>query len=170
MNADILFSNLFKREISDIELKSSLKKLVEEGTLLEDIDKIRYASYTFLSLCAMMGYKESVHFLLEMGSNPDIKDPCGWTPLMNSVIYENLEIFKMLVNYSDLNITSLNGNSALMIAIELGLTECAKILIEKCTDTSIKNKYEETAYSIAYRKRNTTICDMLKGKKLILHN
>ena len=118
-------SDVFNQLPKDWSGREEFKKLFERYK--NDPNIINYLDSekdSFLSYACFMSNVEIVEYLLKKGSNPNIKNIYGITPLKyaiqsgNSINKENIEIVKLLLDYkSNMDQTDDRGYNPLMIAM-----------------------------------------------------
>ena len=89
--------------------------------------------------------------MLKSGINPDIKNNLGETPLYLCLELDNLDAFKLLLNYNaDVNIQRNDGNSILHLAITENKKKFINILLENRANPNLFNKsYNQTCFHLA---------------------
>jgi ankyrin repeat protein len=81
-----------------------------------------------------------------------------------------MDIIKALLERHDLKILnpSCNGDTPLALAIDLGLKDAVKLLIDEGADVNyVENSLHQTPLMMAVNKNDDTIIDMLLKHKLI---
>ena len=102
-----------------------VKELIIQGAELDS--KIDMG--TALMAAVVKGNKEIVLFLLENGSNPNLKDANESTALIYATLFKNKEIMTILVNYNaDLSLKDSRNFTALDYAKQYNDEELIKIL------------------------------------------
>jgi ankyrin repeat protein len=87
--------------ISQDEFLQNLKKAVAEG---QDINQGDAGGRTPLHEASILGYEDSVKFLLVKGANPRVADKMGFTALHFAVMHSHLEVAKVLIEHgADVN-------------------------------------------------------------------
>eukprot|EP00930_Biecheleria_cincta_P039574 TRINITY_DN27199_c0_g1_i1.p1 TRINITY_DN27199_c0_g1~~TRINITY_DN27199_c0_g1_i1.p1 ORF type:complete len:444 (+),score=73.27 TRINITY_DN27199_c0_g1_i1:102-1433(+) len=87
------------------------------------------------------GYGTIVQLLLKGGADPNDDSDDGLTPLMIAARQGDVGLAKLLHQYKvDLNVQGLHGNSALMEALQFGMSEFANWMMEAGATTLQKNK------------------------------
>jgi ankyrin repeat protein len=82
--------------ISQDEFLQNLKKTVAEG---QDINQADAGGRTPLHEASMLGYEDSVRFLLDKGANPCAADTSGFTALHFAVMHSHLEVAEVLIEH-----------------------------------------------------------------------
>jgi ankyrin repeat protein len=106
----------------------------------------------------------AVRKLLDDGVDVNWKDEDGWTALMwAGGGWGHIEVVKLLLdNGAQVNIQDNNGWTALMVASFNGNSECARLLLEKGADMSIKSiMIGKTAKDYAVEKEHADIVQLL---------
>jgi serine/threonine-protein phosphatase 6 regulatory ankyrin repeat subunit B len=125
---------------------------------------------TPLHEASFIGNTNLMKKLIVNGADKEVKDVEGYTPLFLASNGEQAESVKLLLQNridntsvldADIDTTDINGNTPLIVACDNGLIEIAALLIEKGADKYLKNNNGEDAKSIATRKKNTGILDLL---------
>ena len=94
-----------------------------------------------LHQAASKGDKESILQYIENGSDLNLKDHKGWTPLLLSLENKHLEIAQILIKHgADIKSKNKEGTTSLHIASELGSIELTKAMIEKNAEINAKDK------------------------------
>jgi len=136
---------------------------------------------TSLHNAAGHGDIRTVELYIENGSNINLFDIDGWTPVYCATLNGHLEIVKLLIEYgSNINLKDKVGWTPLHVAAEKGHIErnewtplhvaadngdieIIKLLIENGSDINIKNNKGKTAEDVA---RNEKIRVLIKTTKL----
>lgn len=130
----------FSCQASNIEL---VKELLLLGV---DINKQDYDGRTALHLTKN---PEIVKLLMDSGANPNLQDRLsGYTPLLDTFIWPNKLKFDLLVTVTDLNIKTLYGYTALMLASRLDELNTIETIINAGADLYIRNNEGEDFYDI----------------------
>ena len=104
-------------------------------------------------------YTYIVKYLLDNGANPNLMME-GITPLGITAVYDCPNMAELLVNNgADLELSSSNGDTALIISAREGSESTVAKLISLGADVNAKNKSGKTAMSVAKTKQ---IANMLK--------
>ena len=104
------------------------------------------------------GDTQRVAYLLELGVNPDSSDfwNGGQTPLMNAVMWNRLDVAKVLIEYgADLDLMDMHGYTALMTCIfvvdfdipnvsTIDISEMSKLLLTSGCDAYVVAPYGHT--------------------------
>ena len=98
-----------------------------------------------LQIAALQGNIDAVRKHIKVGSDLNIKDDYGSTPLIVAVTFGRTEVAKALINAgADIKITNNDGATPLHIAAFFCRTEIVKALLEKGADKNVRNKYGST--------------------------
>jgi len=82
---------------------------------------------------------------IEVGTDLNIKDQYGSTPLIIATTFGKTDIAKALINAgADLHITNNDGSTPLHVASFFCRTEIVKALLQKGADKTLKNNYGST--------------------------
>lgn len=93
-----------------------------------------------LLLCAEKGEIRCVEKILAQGSDVNVKDAFGWTPLMNVAGAGRLDIAKMLLaNGANLELRDNGGTTALGLAAAKGREDMVSLLLEKGANINAKD-------------------------------
>lgn len=131
------------------------------------------------------GSRYLVRKLLDAGADPDTKSRAGLTALhyvlggANAGVYprkeygnESPEISKSIpqipntaaliaqllaLKTNDVNLKNGNGYTPLMLAVRCGRLSIVKVLLERGADATLKNRFGETAYDLAFYWNQTAI-------------
>ncbi|KAM7409770.1 hypothetical protein PAMA_001319 [Pampus argenteus] len=145
-----------------------VKLLLDTG--LCETDNVNKAGYTPVMLAALTAAESSddlevAQQLLKLGDVNARSRQTGQTALMLAVSHGRVAMVKLLLSCgADVNAQDREGSTALMCASEHGHTNIASLLLEtgRC-DTSLTDKNEQTAQSVAEGASHQEIIDLLKA-------
>ena len=101
-------------------------------------------------LAAHVGEVKKAELLFSKGAQLEERGRCGNTALMVSAAVGNSALVDLLVEHgADIEATDDMGNTALIVSAQSGKSNCVQILLEAGAIPSRKNKYNETAKSMA---------------------
>ncbi len=126
-----------------------LEKLISQGM---DVNKADNDGNAPLMLAARWGNATRVGVLLRHGAKPDlVRSARGRTALMIACAYwAGLDVCKMLVEKgADVNVTSVDGTTPLMLAAQNGKVEVVGYLLSRGAKASLKNNDGKTALDFA---------------------
>ncbi len=107
-----------------------VQQLIQQGVDINALDT-RSGKTALYQATASSGEITIVPELLKAGSNVNVQNKDGSTPLMIAVKYGNLPIIREILKYNpNLNLASKNGRTALNIAKEIGNEEVLSLLNE----------------------------------------
>ena len=133
-----------------------LKCLVENGA---DVNAATHDKSTPLMIASRYGHVNVVTFLIEHGANMDLKHKTGKTAL-HYVVYHNNDCCDVLScfikNGADVNATTNDNSTPLMIASKKGLVNVVTFLIEHGANVELQDNNGETALHYAVDS-----CDVL---------
>ncbi len=113
---------------------------------------------------AKRGDNKTAKDLLNKGSDVDVKDTWGYTPLMMAINWGSNEIAKMLIDAgADVNAQNINGYTALMYAAEQGDKDLVTLLLAKGADATIATTIGYTALKLANERGHKDIVEMLQN-------
>lgn len=111
---------------------------------------------------AESGNRTAVALFIEAGSNTEIRDNRGWTPLMMAVFNSRNEVSDLLVkHHADVNALDQGGNSPLHWAAFGGHIDCAKQLIEQHAKINARNNFGWTPLMQAVARNHPDIVALL---------
>lgn len=112
---------------------------------------------------AYNGDLESLKKLL--GTNVNVQDNRGWTPLMSAAENGQFEVVKYLLeNKAQTNLRNEKGDTALIRASVTGQTEIVKLLIEAGASVHLKNKKGYTPLMKAAERNHLDVMRVLLDK------
>ncbi|XP_077297918.1 uncharacterized protein LOC143919459 [Arctopsyche grandis] len=114
----------------------SSKMLLEKGFDPNEPDK---NGDTPFMIAVRWRKRDLIELLLDYGANPNIRNKKGDTPLIESVEYLGIETLKVLIERVDLNMTHINGETALYRSVSYELPDIFNLLLEKGADPTIGN-------------------------------
>ena len=101
--------------------------------------------------------------LIRNGSDPNVKDPNGMTPLMLAIDNQSSDAIRFLVKSKvDLNLTDKFGQTALMLAAGRNNAPAVKLLIENRANLNLVSKSRLTAFGFATDNGYKDIADLIK--------
>ena len=93
-----------------------------------------------------MGNTKAVKDHIDFGTDLNIKDAYGSTPLNIAITFGKTELAKLLIESgADLTVTTADGSTVLHTASFFGRTEVVEAILAKGIDTQIRNSYGSTA-------------------------
>lgn len=105
-----------------------------------------------------------VQFLLTNHANMEIGDLKGRTPLINSIIAQNIPICSLLLHYNpDLDCVDLDGKSALYYAVDLGNIDIIMMLLSKKAKINQFDKMQINIVDFAIEKGNKDVINILQS-------
>lgn len=142
-DSTILHSVVRAQDDSQDETRADILKLFlssdECGGNSMPLDYQNSKGWTALKLAARRNLEKCVEVLLEHGADPDVADHEQYTALHNAIC--NPDIVKLLLTKSkNINKQNQEGETALYIASERGLTDSALTLLEYGADPNLPNK------------------------------
>ena len=120
---------------------------------------------TPLHIAAEKGYGDVAMFLVENGTDVNLTEANGNTPLI-FIIHKigNLEITKRLIaKGAVVNAQNRTGETALMYAAWRGHSEIVQLLLKNRADATLKNRQGDTALTLAESKGHLAIVQMLQA-------
>lgn len=120
------------------------------------------ASDRALSAAARSGDIATSRTLLAAGTNPDVRDSGGFTPLMLAAAGGHLDLVKLLVDRTDVNARSTGGFTSLMLAAFGGHQTVVDLLLQQGAHPSVKNNDGVVASDLARSAGNASVADALE--------
>ena len=111
---------------------------------------------------------ETVHALLQSGSDVNARDRFGQTALMLAAHHGHAALVGLLIEHgADLNVRAKYGLSALMLSVIAGHTEIARQLVRAGADCTLKGSGApgfagKTAYDLAVAREMRELYDELR--------
>jgi ankyrin repeat protein len=142
-----------------------VEKLLEKNANFTYTDKIN--KNTAIMLACKNGHLSCVRHLFQNGANLNDIGENGYNCLLLSVESGNKDLVKYVIDKVDINFrTSMNGDTALIIATRKNNTEIVSLLLINNADKSIKENYKGcTAMDIAKENENIEIISLLENNK-----
>lgn len=123
-----------------------------------DVTARDYHDFTCLHYAAMWGWASTCKMLLNAGADVNCTNLTGKTPIMFAVEQCHTTCVRFLANIEDneLNAVDADGQSALLMAMELGEDglEIIEILVEAGADVNVMNHKKKTPLHIACLKQS----------------
>lgn len=117
------------------------------------------------------GFVEVVSNNIKNGSNIDIQDNEGLTPLMLAVANNHIDVVRLLLsNNANVEIKDNDGQTALMLASLNGYYEIANLLIENGANCNIQDKRNLTALTLAVANNQIDVIKLLLNKGAKINN
>ena len=143
-NSTLLHSAVRSTDTSSDEARAKILKLFLASTEVRHnsmpINHQNAKGWTALKLAARKNLEKCVEVLLEHGADPEIADHEKHLPLHNGVAVGSKTIVKLLLTRTRaINARTQSGETALYLAVEKGLTDCALILLEHGADPNLAN-------------------------------
>lgn len=92
--------------------------------------KRNHRGETLLHIASIKGDIPSVEYLLQNGSDPNVKDHAGWTPLHEACSHGHLKVVELLLRHKALvNSTGYQNDSPLHDAVRNGHTDIVRLLL-----------------------------------------
>ncbi len=105
---------------------------------------------------------EILKILIEAGANPNLQVyRSGYTPLLDSMVWWNVDKYKFLVPLTDLNNKSIFGYTALMFSAVYHHLEDMKFLIDAGADLFIRNYEGMDFYDFLMKDEKEYILSLL---------
>lgn len=122
-----------------------------------------FSGMTALTWYVWSGNERNVQYLLEHGSNPNLSDADGDTPLHGAAQRGNVKLLQMLLAAgANPNAKNKVGGTALMWAGVYGQDEAARVLIEKGADAALKDETGMTASAWAAKNKRDELARFLR--------
>lgn len=142
-----------------------LKVLIDEGADLNPRDS---RGGTPILLAVERDFAEIVNLLLRAGADPNVQAQDGWSPLHEAAAQDNLRIAQQLLK-AGAQVNDRDGlleMTPLMWASSKGSTKMVRLLLGANADSSLKDRYGQTAERIARQKGHFDIERMLAQNSL----
>ena len=154
-----------------IELK--LKNLINITIDILDVD-----GRSILYNCIKYNYIELINIFIKKYNNNiigisilDIKDKLGFIGLHYSIIFNNYDAFKLLIeNGSDPYILSYDGNNSFFLCLIYKRNDILDYLLKNLKNINFNNKSGENLLQLAVYYNNTIIIDKLLETSIDLNN
>lgn len=146
---------------SDYNLVKNLCEFADMNYMLDIIiDEPDCSNYTPLNLAAKCNKTDIVALLLSYNANANVVSANGDSPLYYAIKNNNMIMFRLLVELSDVNRKDMFGQTPLMVAVDAGI-EYVKILLEKKANVRERNVRGFSALTIACVKKNEECVKLL---------
>jgi ankyrin repeat protein len=128
-----------------------LKILIDRGANLNSRDS---RGGTPLLIAVERNLEDIVQILLRSGADPNLHAQDGWSPLHEAAAQDNIKVAQLLLQY-DARINDRDGllqMTPLMWASSKGSTKMVRLLLGSNADSSLTDRYGQTAELIARQK------------------
>lgn len=99
-----------------------------------------------LHIAALQGNLEAIQRHIRVGSDLNLKDEYGATPLIVATTFGETDVAKALIETgADMTLTNDEGSTALHVAAFLCRDEIVKVLLDRGADKTVRNKAGHTA-------------------------
>jgi hypothetical protein len=133
---------------------TALRGLLDEGAEVEAGDN---AGWTSIIHAARGGHNEVVQLLLQHGANPNVVENGNqnMTPLHWAATSNNIDGVRMLLeNGADVNRSTTNGYTALMLAANNASPQLVQLLLNYKPNLDLRNDEGQTALAFAKARRS----------------
>ncbi len=122
------------------------------------------ANETALLSAAISGDEATIKTLLDQGTNPNVTDKFGRTPLTALAARGRFQTVKLLIaKGADVNMLGPKGESALIHALKANQPEITKYLLEKGADAYMTSQAGESAVMLAAKSSNPLFVQLFKN-------
>lgn len=146
--------------------ENMIRFLLDKGA---DLHRPDFHDFTVLHYAAMWGWLPVVKLLVARGADVNGVTITGRTPLMYAIELQHKYVVKYLAEHPDmeLNIPDADGQTPLLIAMELGIDgiELMEILIDNGADVNMMNFRKKTPLHIACMNQSAEQAMTLLDKK-----
>ena len=148
---------MYSATVGDLE---AVEFLLARGAL---VNARATNGWTALTLAAARGFDQVATVLLAHGADPNVRDIYGWTPLMRAVEHERLAVVQVLLGLDrvNLDVQNENGHTALHHAALDGLTDIARMLVERGADVTLRDHAGRTAMALAIASGHRTTAETI---------
>lgn len=184
--ADVKIKNSSGKTARDLATSDTVKELLNPNKKIILASVIGVLVFVILLVVLLRGKKNSKYKLLNAikaakydkaislinkGSNLELKDENGLTPLFYSIKENHVELVKALIN-KGVNINSLdtNGNTPLNFAIENGKEAIANHLIDFGAEANIKNNVGHDTIALSILNNYNELTEKLIKKGVSIYN
>lgn len=111
---------------------------------------------------SLEGSQDRVIALLQKGTNANVRDASGKTPLMRAAENEDTFLVLTLLNHgkADLNATMPDGTTALMLVVKADIRSSADQLLYLGANKNLKDKTGRTAYDYAVQRNGEVLAKL----------
>jgi len=141
----------------------TVRLLIEKGT---DVTAQDSSGDTPLHWAARCKYdqKETVGVLLSAGAKLLVKNKAGFTPLEETLAWDNQIIADLLMEGLDIEARDESGDTLLHWAVRRHNAKLVKLFIEHGADINVKDGQGRTPLDVAILIRNADIIELLESK------
>ena len=163
---DVRAKNRTDREVLHFAIENNrpdlINFLIEKGANINAIEK----TYGYTPLFRAVSLRKEgpiINLLLQLGADPNVKDNKGKTLLHCASNYCTMNIMRHLATKcSNLNDTTLSGQTILHVVAELGFLSEVKFLLELGADPTVKDIRGDTPLMVAKKYEHYGIVNMLR--------
>ena len=148
--------------IVSVQIGTVKMKLLEDAQILQISFGFTMSFHMAVAACSL----SLVHFLLELGINPNFQDESGNTPLITASTFGCVDIvFTLLEHNADVTLKTKKKHSALHAAAQCGSHETAKLLLNAGSNPNDQDLYGDTPLMFAISTGHEMIVKLLIKKK-----
>jgi ankyrin repeat protein len=151
----------------DINHETKLKNLIDMGCKIThpNIYNSENPELTLLHMSCDSGNFTATQFLVKEDAKINQRDSLGWTPLHYAVRKGDFNIVKFLTKKADVNITNLEGKTALHLAFQNWKLEIATHLIKTASVINVADQDGMTLLHYASKHQQDKIVQLLIEEK-----
>ncbi len=114
-----------------------------------DMNQANEEYKTALHVAAELGHPAMVGILLSCGADANVQDEFGNSPLMLALPQQDLEVIKLLLIDSDVNLPNIDKEVPIIISALHGRKDQMRLLIENGAEVNGQDIHQETALMMA---------------------
>jgi len=162
----LLFQHAFSQEAGNA-FDIARKGTVEQAKILvksnpRAFQTVNQEGFSPLTLACYRGNNEVAKFLTDSGCDINQKSSMG-TPLMAAIVKGNNTMAQYLLQKNaNVDLTDVNGTTALMYAVMFKNKEIIMLLLQKKADKALVDSKGKTAFEYAVFSGNEEIINLLK--------
>lgn len=119
--------------------------------------------WSALMIASAKGYAGIVTELLIRGADANLPDVYRWTPLMRGVFENRIDVVKLLLNHTDIDVNrrAENGITALHLAAGNGLAAMVELLLDYGARPDLKDRVGRTPLLLAQQSGHPDLAPLL---------
>ncbi|CAD8097991.1 unnamed protein product [Paramecium sonneborni] len=147
----------------NLEMLQQLSQKIDSQLL----NQASFGGWNPIHFATFLEYKLIVEFLISKDVDINKVTDEGWTPLQIAVHRHNIEIVKVILNHSQVDVNLITDKGiALNLACKSNQIKIIELLLQKNADPKLQDKTERTAYDYCNQETKIAMEQMKKSNQI----